>query len=186
MKKEKKQKTPSQLYRQYKVTSKICFVSEFLSVFAPFLIIGIINHDKYFVQYSGTKMSLACTLAFGVMGIAIYMISKKKWENTYIALIIKWAIFDVIFFLLGEIINDIAVIMFFGWFGLIGAQLLESTSKSFEKKAERIKKAMDRAEEDLTAEAYKEEKKVKVKIIKKEETRNDEQVRDKSVDQVQE
>lgn len=127
-------------------------------------------------------MSLACTLAFGIMGIAVFMVAKKKWENTYISLIIGWAVIDAIAFLLGEIINDIAVIMFFGWFGLVGAQLLESVSKKYEKKAEAIQKGISRAEEEMTAEAYKEEKKVKVRITKKEETKNDEQIRNQGMD----
>ena len=164
-----KELTPTQKKKKYKRLSRLCFGGEFVSTAAPFIGIGIANYQEYFVEYDGTKMSLACALAFCMMGLAIWLVSKKKVENSFIALIIGWATFMGILFLIGKVINDLAFIMLYGLIGLIGAYGLDIGSAKLNKKAEKIQKGIERAEEELTAEAYKEElkeKKVKIKIKK--------------------
>lgn len=173
--KPKKTKTPTQIKRKYKVISKCCFIGQFLSVAAPFVTIGIVNFEEYFVEYNGTKMSIAAILAAAIMGLAVWLVSKKKFTNSYISLIIGWATITVIFFLLGQIINDIAYIMLFGLIGLLGAQGLDIASAKAEEKANKIQKGIDLAQEQLVKEAYlkeqeeKEEKKtIKVRVKKEE------------------
>lgn len=164
-----KELTPTQKRKRYKRLSRLCFGGEFVSTAAPFIGIGIANYKEYFVEYDGTKMSLACALAFCVMGLAIWLVSKKKFENSFITLIIGWAAFTGIFFLMGKIINDLAFIMLYGLIGLIGAYGLDIGSAKLNQKAEEIQKGINRAKEEMTAEAYKEElkeKKVKIKIKK--------------------
>jgi hypothetical protein len=103
------------------------------------------------------------------MGLAVYLVSKKKFSNSFVTLIIGWAVVTGILFLLGKIINDLAYIMLFGLFGILGAYGLDIGSKQAEKKAEEIQRGIDKAKEDMTAEAYKAElaeKKVKVKVKK--------------------
>ena len=173
----KKEKTPTQLKNHYKRVQYGTFIGEFVSVFTPFVAIGIVNYDKYFVQYNGTKMSIACFLAFALMGIAIFLISKKKLENTYIGILIGWGVITFIFFLLGELITDMATIMLFGWFGLLGAEVLDVISKKANKKATDIQKGIDAANEELTKNAYIQEvenKRLKVKVKKKTENNNNE------------
>lgn len=177
MSKKTKNRTPTQQKKHYKRVARITFASEFLSIFAPFITIGIVNWDKYFVKYDGIKMSTACCIAFAMMGLATWLVAKKKFQATYISIIVSWATFTLIFFLLGDLINDLAVIMFFGWFGLVGAEIFNEISKANEKKANEIQKGIDRAKEELTAAAYKEEladkeektesKKIKIKIKKR-------------------
>ena len=165
----KKSKTPTQQKRKYKAISRACFGSEFISVLSPFVATGIANYDKYFIEYNGTKMSIAFFLAVGLMGIATWLVAKKKFENSFITLIIGWAAVDGIFWLLGSIINDIAMIMAFGLIGILGAYGLDIASKKANVKAEEIQKGIDRAKEEMTAEAYKDEiaeKKVKIKVKK--------------------
>ena len=174
-----KKKTPTKRLKQHKTNSVLCFVGEFFSVMTPFAIMGIVNYDKYFVEYSGTKMSLAATLAAILMGLAVWLVSKKKFENSFITLIIGWFACAGIFALMGQLITDIANIMFFGGIGIIGAFGLDILSKHEQKEAEKIKKAMDQAVEENTIEEYKEEleetetrkkkKKVRVKKGKKNE-----------------
>ena len=120
-------------------------------------------------------MSVAAVMAAAVMGLAVWLTSKKKFTNTYISLIVGWAAVTAIFFLMGQIINDIAYIMLFGLIGLLGAEGLDIVSAKYEKKAEQIQKGIDAAEEEMIKDAYiqetkeKEEKKtVKVKIKKEE------------------
>ena len=169
-------KTPTQRMKSYKASSRLCFAGEFLSVMTPFLIIGVAKYQDYFVEYNGTKMSLAATLAAVIMGLAIWLVAKKKFENSFITLIIGWFAVDGIFYLMGQIINDIAFIMLFGGIGILGAFGLDILSKKLDKKAEDIKKAIETANQENTVDEYKEElaerenrkkkKKFKVKIKK--------------------
>lgn len=174
---EKTPKTPTQQLKSYKRLGNVLFFSEFLSIFTPFIVIGIVNYDEYFVEYNGTKMSIACILAVALMGIATWLVAKEKFNNSFVTLIVGWATVTAIFFLLGQIINDIAYIMLFGLIGILGAYGLDLGSKACKSKAQKIKDAIEQAEKELTVEQYKQEsatktqstgekKKVKIKLIK--------------------
>lgn len=163
------ERTPTKQKKHYKRISRVCFASEFLSVVTPFVAMGIANYNEWFIEYDGTKMSLAFFLSMAVMGLAVYLVSKKKFENSFVTLIIGWAVVTGILFLLGKIINDLAYIMLFGLFGILGAYGLDIGSKQADKKAKEIQSGIDKAKQDMTAEAYKaelSEKKVKVKVKK--------------------
>lgn len=173
-KKEKQAKTPSQLKKKYKRISTACFLGQFGSVAAPFITIGIVNFNKYFVEYDGTKMSIAAVMAAVLMGLAVWLTAKKKFTNSYITLIVGWAAVTGIFFLLGNLITDMAYIMLFGLIGILGAQGLDIASAKADAKAEEIQKGIDAAKEEMTKNAYieetqnkeKEKRKVKVKVRK--------------------
>lgn len=168
-----KNRTPSEQLKHYKRLGTTFFLTEFLAVFTPFIAMAIANYKDWFVEYDGTKMSIASILAIGLMGLATYLVAKNKFSNSFITLILGWATATVIFFLLGEIINDIAVIMLFGLIGILGAYGLDITSKAMKKKAEKIKDAIETANKENLVDAYKEEvktqqatKKVKIKVVK--------------------
>lgn len=163
-----REKTPTQKKRKYKAISRLCFGGEFISVLSPFATIAIVNYDKYFIEYDGTKMSIAAILSLSLMGLATWLVAKKKFNNSFITLIIGWAAIDLVFYLMGTIINDITQIMFWGLFGLLGAFGLNIASEKTSAKADEIQKGIDRAKEEMTAEAYKDEvaRKVKVKVKK--------------------
>jgi len=162
----KKELTPTQKYKRYKKIQYFCFGGEFLSVLAPFITIGIVNYEEYFVEFNGTRMSIACVLACSIMGIATWLVSKKKFSNSFITLIVGWAAVTLIFFLLGKIINDIAWIMLFGLIGILGAYGLDIASAKANDKATKVKEGIELAQKEEVRDAYKEEKKVKVKVKK--------------------
>lgn len=173
--KNKENLTPTQLKKKYKKIQYACFGGQFASVITPFVVIGIVNFDKYFVQYDGTKMSIAAVMAAALMGLAVWLVAKRKFTNSYITLIVGWAMVTAIFFLLGQVINDIAYIMLFGLIGLLGAEGLDIASARASKEAEKIQKAIDSAETDIVKEAYLEEqkaknetRKIKIKVKEKE------------------
>lgn len=170
--KEKKKLTPSQRYKKLKTTQYICFGGEFVSVLTPFIVVGIVNYNEYFVEYNGTRVSIACALAFALMGIAVYLVSKKKFDNSFITLIVGWLAITIIFFLLGKIITDISWIMLYGLIGILGAYGLDIASAKAEDKAKKIKDGMELANQEEIKEEYREEKEskktVKVKVKKKE------------------
>ena len=159
--------TPKDQQRKYKRISRLCFGGEFLSVASPFVTMALANYREYFVEYDGVKMSLACIIALAVMGVAIFLVSKKKFDNSFITLVVGWAVVDGIFFLMGRIINDIAYIMLFGLIGLLGAAGLDFASKKANEKAQAYTDGIKAAEQAMIAEAHKayiEEKKIKVKV----------------------
>lgn len=149
--------TPNKLRKKYKTISLLCFIGQFVSAAAPFLVIGAINFDKYFVQYDGTKMSVAAIMTFSIMGLAIVLIAKKKLSASYGSILVAWAVMAAIFKLLGIIINDIADIMIIGWFGLLGAQVLNKIGNKYEAKALRQKKNIETAEDKMLIEAHTQE-----------------------------
>ena len=170
---EKKQLTLPQKKKRLSRVSKGLFAGEFLSVITPFFIIGAVNYNEYFVEYDGTKMSIACMLSLALMGIAVWLVSKKKFENSFISLIIGWYAVAFILLLMGSIINDIATIMFIGGSGIVAAYGLDIANKKVGKKLESIKETMKAAENEIAKEEYKEElkeqettKKIKVRIKK--------------------
>ena len=153
----KKQKTIKQQANTYRNIKFGCLGAEFLSAIAPFVAIGIANRDTYFVDYNGTQISIAMYLAMAFMGIAIYGITTKKLENTYMGFILKWAIVATIFTLLGQIIQDVAQIMWFGLIGLLGSQGFELGAKSAKKKQQKLLNAIEKAKEDTNIEQAKNE-----------------------------
>ena len=166
----KKELTPTQKKKRYKRISRLCFGGEFVSTLAPFVAMAIANKDTWFVEVEDTwKISIGSFLALVVMGIAIWLVSKKKMQNSFATLLVGWATFTGLIFLIGKVVNDLGYIMLFGFFGLAGAAGLDVASKAATKKAEKVQKGIERAEEELTASAYKEEleeRKIKVKVKK--------------------
>ena len=167
MKKEKKQLTPTQLKRRYKALHYGCFTGEFISAAIPFVTIAIVNYNKYFVEYSGTKVSISFFMAMAVMGFAIFSISKKKFSNSFISLLIIWAALAFCFTMLGSLITDLSTIMWFGLIGLGGSYGLDIAQQKALKKANEIQEGIDAAKQDEVKEAYKEEQAQKEEPKKK-------------------
>jgi len=169
----KKQKTPSQLKRQYNVLSKTCFYSQFFAVAAPYLVIGGIKFNDYFIEYSGWKMSLASVIAFVVMGGAIVAVSTKKIKSSYGTLLITWLAFIGFLFLIDKVVEDLKFIMSAGVAGLLVAWELDAQSNRLKKKVIKIDEGIALAEKESIRDAYQEEvankqekKKVKIRVRK--------------------
>ena len=154
MAKPKKAKTPTQLKKKNKIKSAIWFSGEFVSVFSPFFAIGIINYDKYFIQYDGTKISIGFALAMVVMGVATYLTAKKEFKQSFITILIAWGIVTGILFLIKELLNDLCYIMLFGWFGILGAYGCDIGKKKADKEVAKLQKGIDAAEEQIIRDSY--------------------------------
>lgn len=155
--KSKKELTPTQQKKRYSRLRKTCYAGEFLTAIAPFVTIGAVNYNEYFVEYNGTKMSIACIMAMAIMGIALWAITKKKLENSFATLLIGWAAVAFIFQMMGSIVNDIATIMWFGLIGLTSSAGLDVASKKLKTKEDKITEGIEQAKRDMTANAYKAE-----------------------------
>ena len=138
MKKEKnKVLTATQKKNKYRALQYTTFGGEFLSILTPFIIMGIVNYEEWFTVEGGWKVGLGGALSLALLGIAVFLVGKKKEDNSitngYIALILGWFMVAFIFVLLANIMDQIATIMFFGGIGLCGAFGLDMFSKDFKK-----------------------------------------------------
>ena len=153
--------TAKQKQTKYRALQYTTFVGEFVSILTPFIVMGVINAEEWFYQEDGWKVGLGGTLALALMGIAVFMITKKK-ENEkttdgYIALIVGWFAVAFVFMMLASIMEQITTIMFFGGLGLLGAFGLDMTSKNFKAKADLYKETIQKAKQDVLKNKVEEE-----------------------------
>lgn len=150
---EKKPLTAKQKQTKYRALQYVTFGSEFLSIITPFIALGIVNHEEWFYNENGWKIGLGGSLALALMGIAVFLVTKKKEDNKatngYIALIVGWFAVAFIFVLLADIMSQISTIMFFSGIGLCGAFGLDIASKDFKTKADTYKDAIKEAKKNV-------------------------------------
>lgn len=158
----KKKLTATQKKNKYRALQYTTYVGEFVSIFTPFIIMGIVNKDEWFATADQSlKVGLGGTLALAILGIAVFLVTKKKENkdltNGYIALIIGWFAVAFIFVLLASILEQIATIMLFGGIGLVGAFGLDMFSKDFKNKADLYKETILKGKQNVIREEYEEE-----------------------------
>ncbi len=160
--KEKKQLTTKQQVIKYKTLQYTCIGGEFLSVLTPFIILGAVNYQEWFVSEQGWKIGLGGALALALMGVAIFLVTRKKEKDSkvtdgWITLLVGWFAVAFVFILLANIMDQIATIMLWGGLGLAGAFGLDMVSKSNQKKAEMVMSAREEAEKETVKEQAKSE-----------------------------
>lgn len=174
---EKKELTVAQKQKKYRVLQYTCLGGEFVSTLTPYIILGIVHKDEWFTSSDGWKIGLGGALALALMGIAVFLVTKKKEEenkttNGWITLIVGFAAVAFIFVLLANIMDQIATIMLFGLIGLVGAFGLDLTSKHFKVLADEYKAAIGEVQketlkEKIQKEVEEEKKKVRIKVVNK-------------------
>ena len=174
---EKKELTVAQKQKRFRVLQYTCVGGEFLSVLTPYIVLGIVNADEWFTTNDGWKIGLGGALALALMGIAVFLVTKKKDEETkfsngWITLIVGYAAITFIFVLLANIMDQIATIMLFGLIGLIGGFGLDLTSKAFKTRADLYKQAIGEVQKEtlkdkIEKEVEEEKKKVRIKVVNK-------------------
>ena len=149
----KKQLSAKQKQTKYRALQYSTFATEFISILTPFIIMGAVNYEDWFVSESGWKVGLGGTLALALLGIAVLLVTKKKEDEKitggYITLVIGWFAVAFIFMLLASIMEQITTIMFFGGIGILGAFGLDMTSKNFKAKADMYKETIQKANQDV-------------------------------------
>lgn len=146
----KKQLTATQKQKKYRAIQKATFVGEFVSVGTPYVVMGAINYEEWFKVTDGWKVGLGGALALALMGLIVFIITKKKEDTDsktggYITLLIGWLAVAFIFLLLANIMHQIASIMFFGAIGIAGALGLDIVSKTNGEKADLYLQAIKEA-----------------------------------------
>lgn len=137
--------SPAQKYTKLRNQGYTCLAFKWISILSPYLIIGIVNFEDYFVKANGIKMSIGCVLAMIVAGISI---ANETKENKKINGIVGWAIAFALAIFFQAILQDLVLILGCGLIGqLIGAGF-ELGSEIKLEKAELYKKA------NINAESY--------------------------------
>lgn len=143
----KKELTAKQTQRKYRTYQWGCFGGEIVSILTPFVVLGAVNFDEWFVSEEGWKIGLGGTLALALLGIAIWLFTKKKEDKTitngWITMIVGWFAIAFIMMLLKNILDQIAMIMLWGGLGILSAFGLDIASGTFKKKADAYKEAID-------------------------------------------
>ena len=152
----KKQLTAKQKQTKYRALQYTTFFSEFLAIFTPFIVMGCVNAQEWFYNEEGWKVGLGGTLALALMGIAVFLVTKKKEDDKitggYITLIVGWFAVAFIFMLLADIMSKITTIMMFGGLGLLTAFGLDIASKDFKLKADKYKETIQKAKQEVLKE----------------------------------
>lgn len=154
---KKKTLTELQKKNKYSRISKMTYLLQYLSMAAPYIAIGIINYDEYFVDYNGVKVSISFIMAMVVMGLTIYGTTNDKFKDTTWSLMIKFLILSFICFMLGSLISDLAMILLCGAIGLAGTGTLNKVSKTYKAKADLIKEVQAEVQKEQIKEKLKKE-----------------------------
>lgn len=148
----KKKLTATQKKNRYRALQYTTFVSEFISIMTPYIVMGAVNYEEWFAQSEGWKVGLGGSLAMALLGLAIFLVTKKKEDTKltsgYITLIIGWFAVAFVFVLLTSIMDQIATIMLFGGLGILGAFGLDIVSKNMKAKADMYKQALSKVKND--------------------------------------
>lgn len=111
--------TSIEKYKRLKRQGNTCVAMKWTAILSPYLTIGIINFDQYFVEANGVKMSMGCILALIVAGVAI---SNETKENKKVNGLVGWAIAFALIYLFQSILQDLLLIVGCGFVGqLVGA-----------------------------------------------------------------
>lgn len=157
----KKNLTVRQKQKKYARLSKLLFASEYVAIVTPFIILGAINFQDWFIQESGWKVGIGASISLALITIITTLITKKKEEasitNGFVSLVLGWYATAFCLVLLQSILHDIAQIMLIGGTGMIAACGLNVLSNDYKNKANTLKEIIGEAEKDTFKEQAKKE-----------------------------
>lgn len=169
----KKILTTKQKIKRYRAVQYGTFAGEYAAIAAPYAVLGAINWDKWFISNpEGWKVGLGGSIAIVLVSIATLLVTKSKEDKNltsgYVALIIGWLMAGFVFKLLGQIMLEIADIMFITSSGLMAAFGLDLGSKQAKKEKLKAIEAKVEAEKELDKEQARaeieEQRKIRVRI----------------------
>lgn len=159
--------SPTQTLKKLKKVERLLFASEIGSCIAPFGILTAINFDEYFIQTDAWRTSLSFAMLAGSTVIAICLMAKEKLKLNLFSALTGLIIADVICWLLGSLITDLAYILLFVIIGFVGAFCLEIKRKKEVEEIDLLNKGIEKAKVDNIAQEFANEKKtIKVRIKK--------------------
>lgn len=159
MAKRKKLKdlSPAEAYTRLRNQGYTCKAMKWFSILSPYLIIGIVNFEDYFVEADGIKMSLGCVLA---MIVAVISIANETKENKKINGIVGWTVAFALIFFFQAILQDLLLIVGCGFVGQLVGAGFELGSEMQLEKAKIYSKAQIEARAKAQSEAQERSKEV--------------------------
>jgi len=147
-----KKKTAKQLNRKYRALQYTTLAGEYVSVAAPFVIMGVVNKDEWFYTDNGWRTGIGFALACLLLSIIVASITfeSEKLNNRkgkYIKLLIGCVIAAFVSVLLRDILDEIGHILWFASLGIAGALGLDISSAEFKARADMYKAGIQRAKE---------------------------------------
>ena len=165
--------TVEELKKKYRRWQYGAFFAEFISLFAPYVVLGAINFEDWFVQESGWKVGLGGVLGMMLAGMALMLVNKKQSDDLkreagdkpstavvsyeWIVLILGWIMAIIIFALIETILHQIVQIMIGGLIGLVGACGFDIAHIELKKKANRLQEDLEMSNRELIREQAKKE-----------------------------
>ena len=165
--------TIEELKKRYRRWQYGAFFGEFISLLAPYIVLGAINFEDWFIQESGWKVGLGGVLGMALAGIALLLVNKKQSDDMkreagekpstavvsyeWIVLILGWVMAIVILFLIETIIHQIVQIMIGGLVGLVGACGFDIAHVKLKKKANKLQEDIELSNRELIREQAKKE-----------------------------
>lgn len=165
--------TVEELKKKYRRWQYGAFFGEFISLLAPYIVLGAINFEDWFVQESGWKVGLGGLLGMALAGMALLLVNKKQSDDMkreagqkastavvsyeWIVLILGWVMAIVIFALIETILHQIVQIMIGGLIGILGAAGFDIAHVELKKKANKLEDDIEQATRELTREQAKHE-----------------------------
>lgn len=151
--KQKKPLTTKQKQTRYRVLQYASIGGIFASIFTPFIILGAINFEDWFVANEGWRIGLGGTLGLAVAGIAAAMVTFKKEKESkvtdgWITFIVCWFAVGFTFRLLEEIYHQIFTIMMWTGLGLCVAFGFNIFSNVEKKNADAYKEARKKIKQE--------------------------------------
>ena len=111
--------TPVEKYQRLKRQGYFCLAMKWVCIILPYIIIGIVNFDTYFVENNGWKMSLGCILA---LTVAVISITKEAKKSKSFGGVVGWIIAFALVYFFQVLLTDLLLIVGCGLIGqVVGA-----------------------------------------------------------------
>ena len=147
MVKKPKKRTTKQELALHRALQYLSFGSVFGAILTPFIILGIVNFDEWFINNTeGWKVGMGAIIGMAVVGFALFLVMAKKEKeikvtNGWITFLVIWFAIALVTWLIKSIIEEIFWVMLFTGLGLAAAFGFDIWSREEKKQADAYQKA---------------------------------------------
>lgn len=167
MAKNKKELSPTQELKQLKAKQRALFAGEVGSSILPFGFTALFNFNDVIAKTEAWRVSLTFVLTAFMTLISVAVIAKGKFKVNLLTPLLVLGVFDAWLFIMGDIITKLAWITLYIIAGFMGAFALELAKNKDTERIATLKEGIKKAETDIVAENYRQEKEtVKIRIKK--------------------
>ena len=164
---KKKELSPTQELKQLKAKQRALFAGEIGCSVLPFGFTCLFNFNDIITKVEAWRTSLTFVLTAFMTLISVAVIAKGKFKVNLLTPLIVLGVLDAWLFIMGDIVTKLAWITLYIIAGFMGAFVLELSKNKDTERIATLKEGIKKAETDIVAENYREEKEtIKVRIKK--------------------